>query len=214
MFCNLSPEELKGLDAIGVQWNVPKGVVLFQEGDPSSNVAVICHGHAKLSCSSPEGKILILKIAGPGDVLGLGATIAGLPYEVSAEAIEPIVVKNIRKDDFLAFLERYGEASLHAARSLADEYMSAFHDAKRLALSTSAAGRLCSVLLNWGHNASCGTPLIHFTMSLTHEELANMAGTSRETITRILSRLKKEKLIDVHGSSFTILDSDKLARVS
>jgi CRP/FNR family transcriptional regulator len=51
-------------------------------------------------------------------------------------------------------------------------------------------------------------------MSLTHEELANMAGTSRETITRILSRLKKEKLIDVHGSSFTILDSDKLARVS
>ena len=214
MFCNLSPEELKGLDAIGVQWSVPKGVVLFQEGDPSDNVAVICRGQAKLSCSSPTGKTLIVKIAGPGDVLGLGAAIAGTPYEVSAETIEQTLIKNVRKDDFMAFLTRHGEASLHAAHSLALEYKSAFNDAKRLALSPSAARRLASVLLDWGHNASCGMPVMRFTMSLTHEELANMAGTSRETVTRIISRLKKEKLIDVNGSSFTILAPEKLARVS
>jgi CRP/FNR family transcriptional regulator len=214
MFCNLSPDELKHFDAIGVQWSVPKGAILFQEGDSSNSVAIICSGRVKLSCSSPEGKTLIVKIAGPGDVLGLGAAIAGTPYEVSAETIEQTVIKNIRKDDFIAFLERHGEASLHAAQSLGEEYRSAVNDAKRLALSPSAAQRLSSVLLDWGRSASCGKPEMRFTMSLTHEELANMAGTSRETVTRIISRLKKEKLIDVKGSSFTILAPEKLEHVS
>ena len=211
MFCNLSAEELNDLDSIGLQWRLPKGTILFQEGDPSDHVAVICQGQVKLSCSSSEGKVLILKIAGPGDVLGLGAAIAGSPYEVTAEAIEPTLVKNIRRNDFIAFLERHGEASMHALRSLSDEYKTVFYDAKRLALSPTAAGRLISVLLQWGRNASCGKPEMQFTMSLTHEELANLAGTSRETITRVLGKLQKEKLIQVHLTSFTILAPDKLA---
>jgi cAMP-binding proteins - catabolite gene activator and regulatory subunit of cAMP-dependent protein kinases len=214
MFCNLSPHELKDLNTIGLQWSVPKGAVLFHQGDPSDNVAIVCNGQVKLSCSSPAGKTLILKIAGPGDVLGLGAAIGGTPYEVTAETIEQTLIKNVRKDDFVAFLERHGEASMHAAQSLAQEYRSAFNDAKRLALSPSAARRLASVLLDWGRSASCGKPEMRFTMSLTHEELANMAGTSRETVTRIISRLKKEKLIDVNGSSFTILAPEKLEHVS
>jgi len=213
-FCNLSPEELRDFDAIGLRWTVPKGAVLFHQGDPSDNVAIICSGQVKLSCSSPDGKTLILKIAAPGDVLGLGAVIAGTPYEVTAETIEPTVVKNVRSTDFIAFLERNGEASMHAAQSLGEQYRSAFYDAKRLALSHSAAQRLSSVLLDWGRNASCGKPVMRFTMSLTHEELANMAGTSRETVTRILGRLKKEKLIDVKGSSYTILSPERLELVS
>lgn len=213
-FCNLSPEKLRDLDAIGLQWSVPKGAVLYRQDEPSDNVAIVCDGHVKLSCSSPAGKTLILKVAGPGDVLGLGAVMAGLPYEVTAETIEPTIMKNVRKADFIAFLERHGEASLHAAQSLALEYNSAFYDAKRLALSESAARRLSSVLLDWGRSACCGKAVMRFTMSLTHEELANMAGTSRETVTRIISRLKKEKLIDVKGSSYTILAPEKLEQVS
>lgn len=211
LFCNLSPEELQDLDSIGVHWRLPRGAILFQEDDPSDHVAVLCEGQVKLFCTSAEGKTLILKIAGAGDVLGLGAAIAGSPYEVTAEAIEPALVKNIRRNDFIAFLERHGEASMHAARALSDEYKTAFYDAKRLALSSSAAGRLASVLLQWGRNASCEKPQLEFTMSLTHEELASLAGTSRETVTRVLGRLQREKLIHVHGTAFTILAPDKLA---
>jgi len=214
MFCNLSSEQLKELDAIGTQWQLPKGAVLFQEDDPSSSVAIICDGQVKLSCASPEGKTLILKIAVPGDVLGLGAVVSGTPYEVTAEAIEPTVVKNIHREDFLAFLERHGEVSMHAARSLSSEYKNAFYEARRLALSPSAAARLASVLLDWGRNASCGKPQMQFTMALTHEELANLAGTSRETVTRVLGRLQKAHLIQVHGATFTILAPEKLAQLS
>jgi CRP/FNR family transcriptional regulator len=211
MFCNLSTEQLEDLDSIGVQWSLPRGAVLFQEDDPSNNVDVICYGQVKLSCTSPEGKTLIVKIACAGDVLGLGAAISGSPYEVTAEAIEPTLVKNIRRDDFIAFLERHGEASMHAAQSLSNEYRAAFYDAKRLALSPSAAGRLASVLLDWGRNASCGKTQMQFTMALTHEELASFAGTSRETVTRVLGQLRKQKLIRIKGTSLTILDPEKLA---
>lgn len=150
----------------------------------------------------------------PGDVLGLSAVITGTRYEVTAEALEPTLVKSIRRDDFLSFLEKHGEASMHAAKSLSEEYKSVFFDARRLALAPSAAGRLASVLLEWGRAASCGKPEMRFTMALTHEELASLAGTSRETVTRTLGKFKKDKLIQVRGSTIWIVAPDQLAELS
>lgn len=214
MFCNLSPEELKDFDKIGMQMKLPKGAILFQEDDPCKSVAVICDGQMKLSCTSREGKTLILKIAVPGDVLGLSAVIAGSRYEATAEALEPTLIKTIRKDEFLSFLGRHGEASMHAAKALSEEYKSIFFDARRLALAPSAAGRLASVLLDWGRTASGGKPEMRFTMALTHEDLANLAGTSRETVTRTLGKFQREKLILVRGSSMTILSPEKLSLIA
>ena len=189
---------------------LPKGAVLFNEDDTSHGVLVLCSGQVKLSCSSREGKTLILKIAMAGDVLGLGAVMSGTRYEVTAETLEPAVVKNIRPDEFMNFLERHGEASMKAARALSEEYKSAFFDARRLALSPSAAGRLASVLLDLGRAACCDAPEMVFTMALTHEELANMAGTSRETVTRTLGKFQNEKIIDVRGSSIEVLEPQRL----
>lgn len=214
MFCNLSPEELKDFSAIGMQMRLPKGAILFQEDDPSHSVAVLCEGQVKLSCTSREGKTLILKIAVPGDVLGLGAAISGSRYETTAEALEPALIKSVRKDEFVAFLKRHGEASMHAAKALSEEYKSVFFDARRLALAPTAAGRLASVLLEWGRTASCGKTEMRFTMALTHEDLANLAGTSRETVTRALGKFRRDKLIRVQGSSLTILDPDRLALIA
>lgn len=210
MFCGLEPESLRDFDRLGMQMHVPRGAILFQENEPAVTVAVLCTGQVKLSCTSREGKTLIVKIAMPGDVLGLGAAISGARYEVTAEALEPVMLKSIRKAEFLEFLERNGEASMHAARSLSSDYKSAFFDARRLALAPSAAGRIASVLLDWGRNASCCDEEPHFTMALTHEELANLAGTSRETVTRVLGRFVREKLIRIHGTSITLIDAAKL----
>jgi CRP/FNR family transcriptional regulator len=150
----------------------------------------------------------------PGDVLGLGAVISGSKYEVTAETVQPTEIKKIRRDEFLTFLKNHADASLHAAKSLSEEYKAAFFDARRLALSGSAAGRLAGVLLDWGRAASCGKPEMRFTMALTHEELANLVGSSRETITRMLGRFKREKLIQIRGASVLILAPDKLERLS
>jgi CRP/FNR family transcriptional regulator len=204
MFCNLTAEALRDYDGIGIMMSHARGAKLFTEGDPARNVFVICFGQVKISSTSRDGKTMILKIAGPGDVMGLSAVLANVPHEVTAEAIEPCQVKTVRKQEFVDFLGRHGIASMHAAQSLSGEYLTVFHDAKRLALSGSAGGR----------SSANGKPEIRFTMALTHEEIANMAGTSRETVTRLLNQFRRDQWITIKGSSMTIVKPDQLERLT
>jgi CRP/FNR family cyclic AMP-dependent transcriptional regulator len=214
MFCNLSPDALREFDGIGVQMVLPKGAILFHEEEQAQSVAVICEGQLKLSCTSSDGKTLILKVAMPGDVLGLSSVLTGTFYEVTAEALETCLVKCVAKSSFLNFLEKYGQASLHAAKSISDDYQTAFYDAKRLALSSSVKARVASVLLDLGRSACCGKNEMRFTMALTHDELASLAGTTRESISRVLGGLKKENLIQIRGSSIYIPHPAQLEVVS
>jgi CRP/FNR family cyclic AMP-dependent transcriptional regulator len=215
MFCNLTPEALKDYDGIGIMMSHARGAKLFSEGEAARNVFVICFGQVKISSTSRDGKTMILKIAGPGDVMGLSAVLANVVHEVTAEAIEPCQVKTVRKQEFIDFLGRHGIASMHAAQALSGEYMTVFHDAKRLALSGSAAGRLARLLLDWGRAAmNNGKPEMRFTMALTHEEIANMAGTSRETVTRLLNQFRRDQWIAIKGASLTITKPDALERLT
>jgi CRP/FNR family transcriptional regulator len=195
--------------------SLSKRAILFHEDDVCDAATIICEGQVKLSCTSREGKTHILKIAMPGDLIGLGAAISGTRFEVTAETIEPAVVKKIRRKELLMFLEKYGQASMLAAKALSEEYKSAFFDARRLALSGSTAGRLAGVLLDWGRSAAgCNGAEMRFTMALTHEELANLAGTSRETVTRALGKFQRDRLIEIRGSSVHVLSPDGLENLS
>jgi CRP/FNR family transcriptional regulator, cyclic AMP receptor protein len=214
LFCNLTPQALHAFSAIGASVDHVRGEILFHEGDPAESVYVVCSGQTKLSCNSTAGKSMILKIAGPGDVLGLSAVLSGQPHEVTAEALEPLQLRVIPRPVFLKFLAQYGEASLHAAQSIQTEYRSAFINARLLALSGSASGRLAHVLLNWAESAACGKPDLRFTMALTHEELGSMANISRETVTRLLSRFQKEKLLAVRGATMVILDAERMRELA
>jgi CRP/FNR family cyclic AMP-dependent transcriptional regulator len=214
MFCNLTPEALRDYDQIGIMMSHARGAKLFSEGDQARNVFVVCYGQIKVSSTSRDGKTMILKIAGPGDVMGLSAVLANVPHEVTAEALEPCQVKTVRKQEFIEFLGRHGIASMHAAQSLSGEYLTVFHDAKRLALSGSAAGRLARLLLDWGRQTANGRTELRFTMALTHEEIANMAGTSRETVTRLLNQFRRDEWITINGTSLTIVRPEQLERLT
>jgi CRP/FNR family transcriptional regulator, cyclic AMP receptor protein len=214
MFCNLNAEALVEFDSVGVHSEIATGAKVFDEETPVSNVYVVCHGGVKLSSTSQQGKTLILKIALPGDVLGLSAAVSGSRYEVTAVAIEPTRLKSMPREEFLAFLQRHGQASMHATQALSEEYRTAFFDARRLALSASSASRLASLLLEWGRAAARGKTEMRFTMALTHEDVASLIGTSRETVTRMLGRFKRDKLIQMRGATILILAPEKLALLS
>ena len=214
VFCNLTPEALRDYDGIGIVMSYGRGAKLFTEGDPARNVFVVCYGQLKISSTSRDGKMMILKIAGPGDLMGLSAVLANVPHEVSAEAIEPCQGKTVHKQEFVDFLDRHGIASMHAAQSLSGEYLTVFHDAKRLALSSSVAGRLARLLLDWGNSAAKSKTLIRFTMALTHEEIASMAGTSRETVTRLLNQFRRDRWITIKDSTMTITKPDQLENLT
>jgi CRP/FNR family transcriptional regulator, cyclic AMP receptor protein len=210
LFCNLDQDALQRFDSMGVHVAFPSRTVVFEENQSGNGVFVVCSGQLKLSAISREGRTMILRLAGPGDVLGLGATLNDLPYEVTAETIEPTQLKNVRRGDFMQFLEEYSEVGEKTSKAMARQYNEVFLDARRLALSGSAAGKLAQLLLEWANSTACGKPELRFTMALTHEELANMAGTSRETVTRLLKQFERNSLITRHGASLTIVNPSGL----
>jgi CRP/FNR family transcriptional regulator, cyclic AMP receptor protein len=213
IFCNLPDDAIERFDEIAMQIAYPSRSIVFEEGQRTSGIFVVCSGQIKLSATSRDGRTMILKIATPGDVLGLTATLNDLPYEVTAETLEPCQIRSVRRRDFLEFLAQFGKVSRQAAQVVAREYHEVFLDARRLALSGSAAGRLAQLLLDWARTGACGRPELRFTMALTHEELANMAGTSRETVTRLLNQFERDELIERHGSAIVILREAEMERL-
>lgn len=204
-FCGLSPEVLRMLSAASHLSTYPGNAVLFVEGQMPRGAFVLCSGKAKLSTTSREGKVLILKIAEAGEVLGLSAVISGQPFELTAETAGPCQVNFVQRDALMRLMEKNGEFGLHASQALSREFQSAYRDIHDLVLARSSAGKLARLLLSWTPiRQQFEPPEIRLRSSLTHEEMAQMIGSSRETVTRLLSELKKKELIRLDGSTLII----------
>jgi len=211
LFCNMSVSAVEALDAVKFTGLYPKGSLLFVEGEEPRGVFILCSGRAKLTTSSTEGKTLIVKIAEAGEVLGASATILGKPYEVSAETIEPAQLNFIKRDDFLKYLNTHAEACLHTAQQLSEKYHAAQREIRSLGLSQTTSEKLARLLLDWCDRAGEETTKgIRLKVLLTHEEIAQMIGTTRETVTRLISDFKRKKILDVKGSSMFVLSKPQL----
>ena len=149
LFCNMSQTTVAALDTIKFTSVYPKGSLLFVEGEQPRGVFIVCSGRVKLTTSSTEGKMLIVKIAEPGEVLGASATILGKTYEVSAETLEPAQLNFVKRDDFLKFLNTYSEACMHTAQQLSEKYHSAQKEIRSLGLAQSTGEKLAKLLLDW-----------------------------------------------------------------
>lgn len=212
LFCNLSTPAVKALQGITSSAAYPKSAVLFVEGQNPRGIFILCSGKAKLSTSSADGKTLILKIAEPGEVLGLSATVSGKPYEVTVELLEPAQANFVQRDAFLKFLAEHGEAALRVAQQLSSSYHSAYEEIRSLGLSHSAVEKLARLLLEWSKSEN-GAGLLRLKLTLTHEEIAQMIGSSRETVTRAFGELKKKQLVQVKGATVTIRNRPALEKL-
>lgn len=215
LFCNMQTSSVEKFDCLGTTVQFGRGGIIFREGDPCGSVHVLCSGRVKLSATSREGRTLILKIARAGEVLGLSAALASQPYEVTAETVEPCRLKTIRRQALLDFLDRNPDASMRAARAVAQEYKAAFCEVRRLALPATASGRVAGLLLDWTREQAPDTAnRSRCMMTLTHEEIASMTATTRETVTRILGQLKRDQLISIRGAALTVLQPQALERLA
>ncbi|MGC2162396.1 MAG: Crp/Fnr family transcriptional regulator [Silvibacterium sp.] len=204
VFCNLSPAGLQRLSTITSASSYPKGATLFVEGQAARGVFILCNGRVKLSTSSTDGKTLIVRIADPGEVLGLPASVTGKPYELTADVIEPTQANFISRTDFLSFLRENGEAALRVAQQLGETYHAAIAEMRSIGLSHSAAEKLARFLLDWCASRGNGKAEIRAKLALTHEEIAQMIGASRETVTRLFTEFKKKQLLEIKGSTLII----------
>lgn len=211
VFCQLGPEALAELNTIRQTSLYPKGAVLFVEGQPCRGLFVLCSGKAKLTASSPQGRSVIVSMAAAGELLGLGAVMSNGTYKVSAETLEPTQVNFLPRDEFLRFLQRHGEVSVRVAEHLSMELHRAYHQLARIALAPTTRAKLAGLLLDWAsREAGRASQGVCFQLPLTHEEIAELIGSSRETVTRLLGDFRRKGLIRTRGTVITLLHTARL----
>ncbi len=212
-FCQLSPAAMTDFNKIKSPAAYPAGAVLFLEKQDPRGVFVLCAGQVKLSISSSGGKTLILRISKPGEILGLMATMSGIPYEVTAETLHPCQIAYVRRDDFLCFMGKHPEVYQGAVRQLSTLYGGACEQLRTVGLSASAPEKLARVLLEWSADSKDTKQSTQIKLPLTHEEIAEFMGTTRETVTRTLSEFKNRQLVSLQGSTLTISNRPALETI-
>jgi CRP/FNR family cyclic AMP-dependent transcriptional regulator len=211
IFCDLPPAALQAFESIKFSTAYPKGAVLFVEGQAPRGIFVLCKGRVKLSICSSDGKTLILKIVEQGEVLGLSATVGGKAYELTAETLDPCQINFVKREDFLHLLKEHSAACLRVAEQLSDKYNNACREIRTLGLSHSAGEKLARLLLEWSNrNGEAIKAEPRLTLALTHEEIAQMIGTSRETVTRLFADLKRRQIVQAKGSTLVIRNKSAL----
>src|SRR5207249_4006002 len=213
LFCNLSMPALQKLNEIKSTAVYPKSAMLFIEGQQPRGVFVLCNGKVKLSTSSSEGKTLITKLSEAGDVLGLNATISNRPYEVTAEMIEPGQANFIPRDALLRFLAEHGEVALRLAEQLSRNYYTAYEEIRTLGLTSSPSEKFAKLLLSWSPSVGNANEPAHLTLTLTHEEIGEMIGTTRETVSRLFSDFKKKQLLQLKCSTLIVRNKPALEKM-
>lgn len=191
-----------------------RGSLLFLEGQTVSGVYLIEKGCVKLTISSGRGKSLILGFFGPQAVLGLPAAILGLPHEATAEIVKPATARFVAREDLLRHLRQAGDAGLRAAQLVSRMLYATLRDVERFWLTDSVEQKLARFFVSLcpPRNA-CRAP-IHLAFDLTHEDISQRIGVSRETVTRLLSRFKKRGVLKLTRSILTIFDLDALKRIA
>jgi CRP/FNR family cyclic AMP-dependent transcriptional regulator len=138
LFCDLPASTLTAFNALKSK---PRNTVLFREGQPARAVFVLCEGRAKLSVCSESGKRLTLRMAGPGEVLGLSAALSGSDHEVTAELIDNAQVAMVKRKDLLSFLREHREACLHVVTLLSQDLHIAYDRVRSVGLGRSRKPR-------------------------------------------------------------------------
>ncbi|HKN76184.1 MAG TPA: Crp/Fnr family transcriptional regulator [Candidatus Acidoferrum sp.] len=213
IFCDLPQPVMAALDSISSSATYPKDAVLFVEGQEPRGVFVLCNGRVKLSTNSADGKSIIVRMAEPGELVGLPGTLSGKAYELTAEALEPLQANFIPRAAFLQFLREHGEAAMRVAEILSRIYLATLLEVRYLGFASSAGEKLARFLLDLPTMPTESNGHSRATLTLTHKEIGEMIGASRETVTRLFAHFKREHLIEVHGSTLVLTNKPGMEKL-
>ncbi|HEY4960814.1 MAG TPA: Crp/Fnr family transcriptional regulator [Terriglobales bacterium] len=202
-FCRLPKEEMEAFQKIKFTLAYPAGATLFVEGQTCRGVYILCRGRVKLSATSSQGQTLIFKIAKPGEVLGLNATVSGTPHNTTAETGQACQLNFVKQADFLRFLTEHSVACMHAAIHLSRGCQQAYQQLRSFVMR-SAPERIARLMLEWSIGGEGTAATLGIKVALTHDEIGQIIGMSRETVTRTLADFRKHHIAVLHGSTLLI----------
>lgn len=177
-----------------------RGKVLFAEGEPARGVYILQTGRAAVSISSSEGRVVILRMAQPGDVLGLNSVLRGAPYDTTLKTLQSCRTDFIPRADLMELMETSRAGTQALLKILSHELTQLTARMRSILLAQTASARLAKLLLEWSEQSE------RIDRVFTHEEIAQMICSSRETVTRLLTSMSRRKIIRTNSDSIVVLD--------
>lgn len=212
----LPSDIFEAFQSVGQKILWPKGSLLLVEGLSPSGIYLLNNGRAMLSSCLGDGRKLIARFAGAGEVFGLSAAISNKPYEITVEALTPCQVTFVERQRLLRFLSEHAQVCLIVSELLSRDYRNALEQVRILALIHSAARKLAGLLLEWckavGESNEQGILLRH--VPPTRDEIAQIIGASCHAVTLLLGEFQSGKIIRVKGSTILVRDRLSLERVA
>ena len=192
-----------------------RGKVLFAEGEPARGVYILRSGKAIVSMSSSEGRVVILRMAQPGDVLGLSSALRNGAYDTTLRTLEPCRTDFISRTNLLDLMDK-NHAGAHAVLTLLSRELAELTERTRtLLLPQTTGARLARLLLEWcKEDRLDGSNVVRIDKVLTHEQIAQMICSSRETVTRQLTSMSRRQIISITSDSILIRDYTTLENMS
>src|SRR5664279_2924069 len=212
-FCRLPKADMEAFQKVKITMAYPCGATLFAEGQPCRGIYILCRGRVKLSCTSSAGQTLIIRVAKAGEVLGLNANVSGTFHEATAETGQPCQLNFVKRSDFHRFLTEHPEACMQAAIHLSRECQQAYQHLRSFVMR-SAPQRIASLLLDWSYEDSGGANARGIKVALSHEEIGQIIGMSRETVTRTLADFRKLHFAALRGSTLLIQNVAALQKLA
>ena len=203
-FCDLPAAVAEAIEQEAVTTTYPTGAVLFAEGQSPRGVFIVRRGRVKLSICGSDGRTLILRIVDAGCPLGVAAVVSGRAYEATAETQEPCEISFLRQCDLLRLMRAHGELAVWVTQHISADYATTCREIRDLILSDSASEKLASLLVGWLDQNSTAKNPSQMKLGLTHEEIGQMIGTSRETVSRLFAGFKKQRIIQQTGATLFI----------
>lgn len=210
-FFGMSPSARRDFESLATPVQCSSAKLLIVEQQKPRNILFLLEGQANISMTSLNGKQFLLGVAHAGEILGLASAISGDPSEIRAVARHPCKIAFLRRQDFLDFLLRYPPASRYIALELSLLCRRISERLRILGLTTSVRARLASLLLEWCREGRHTEQRTHIPFFLTHGEIADCIGSSRESITRTMTDFKNQDLVRVHGATLIVPSQPALA---
>jgi len=211
VFKHLSEEEMDNLPLYNAPDHYKKGSIIYEEGGRINGFYVVCKGIIKIYKTGFDGKDQIIRFAKPGDIMGFRSTISGELACTTSKTIEDAEITYIPGEMVKSLVKTNGEFAMDLLQIACCELGEANDYITDIAQKT-VRERLAEVLihLKWTFDLDREN---YLQIALTREELASIVGTATESVIRLLSEFKQDKLIELYGRKIKILDEAKLIKI-
>ncbi len=214
LLSSLSDDELVALEPLFEEKQLERDDVLFVEGEPPEWLYIVAKGHVKLIKHSDDGRDVILHLAMPGDIVGGVSAFGRRPHPFTAQAMVPCTVQRIAGRDFGEVMDAHPQVARRTLDALVERLVEAHETMKSLAIER-AERRIARQLVKLTHRS--GRPRadgMEIGIPLTRQDVADMAGTTAETAIRVISRWRRDSIVDTRSGHITVRDIERLERLA